>query len=213
MTILCEFSLLTRAFLFVFSSFSGPLLTQLHLLRLLEQPIDYLLPILDTLEEVDPLRKGYYRDIRSKYRCESATQKYIRDDCVKVPRDGVSLAGSHLTTVASLERLALCVYVDLSHNKLKRVDNAHLLFAVQSVNVSHNEVTSLEEFSLMRNLTVLDASHNKIASMRAVKWLVNVPNLTFLHLRGNPISESPTYREDIHALLPSLVELDGVAFE
>lgn len=116
--------------------------------------------------------------------------------------------------LSSIEPLTACTCLqelDLSHNIISTMVGVNrILPQIISLDLSHNRLSSTAGLEKLYTLEVLNLSHNAISSIAEVGYLVSLPNLHSLFLKGNPVERSPTYRADVQKLLTSEVTLDGV---
>ncbi|XP_069698729.1 geranylgeranyl transferase type-2 subunit alpha isoform X2 [Periplaneta americana] len=138
---------------------------------------------LSQLEQVDPLRRGYYRDLRSRYEME-----YALDSCSMPEQQSVCLAQHQLTGLYHCHFLSCIQTVDLSHNCLgsRSLPQLHALQCCQVLKLDHNNISSLREMPALLSLTTLSLRGNKISSLDHVKFLKVCPSLTSLDLGDNP---------------------------
>ena len=88
----------------------------------------------------------------------------------------------------------------------------HKLKTVRKLDLSYNELDRMprdqDYFAKMESLEFLVLSQNNIATVEAISSLKSAPNLKYLALEDNPISEINMYRYDMASLLPKLLGLD-----
>mgnify|MGYP000179737688 CR=1 FL=1 len=77
--------------------------------------------------------------------------------------------------------------------------------------LSGHKINDLGSFKNCIALEVLSLANNYLTQMRQLKGLFDAPRLRMLDLSGNRLAKKSSYRAEIIANLPSLVELDGVA--
>ncbi|XP_059481314.1 geranylgeranyl transferase type-2 subunit alpha [Neocloeon triangulifer] len=121
-----------------------------------------MMEFLDKLLLVDPLRAGYYRDLRSKCVLEF---KLSMSDWSFGAQKTLSLSDCHLSSLYFSNRLALVQEVDLSKNEL----------------LDH----SLPALASLQLCVRLDLSHNKLVTLEGFPHL---PALVYLNLSSNPLT-------------------------
>lgn len=72
--------------------------------------------LISKLIKIDPMRRGYYKDLRSKYTIENKLQK-ISDNEESIKE--FDLSNQSITSLAHLEYLTTCQKLNLKNNKLK----------------------------------------------------------------------------------------------
>lgn len=75
--------------------------------------------LISKLIKIDPMRRGYYKGLRSKYTIENKLQK-ISDNEESIK--DVDLSNQGLTSLAHLEYLTTCQKLNLKNNNLKSID-------------------------------------------------------------------------------------------
>eukprot|EP01135_Chromosphaera_perkinsii_P010464 Nk52_evm27s2133 gene=Nk52_evmTU27s2133 len=149
--------------------------------------------MVDSLIEVDPKRRGFYRDLKSKL---------VIDGMVFEGKTSVSLAEKCLTTMHYGERMVACRSLDLSGNLLGGLSgrnfNCFLLF-LETLVLDDNAVECLSDLCLgrLRSLRVLSVRNNQIRSC------VSCVNQTLedINLSGNPLTN---YRDALLEIFPNL---------
>ncbi|KAK2550991.1 Geranylgeranyl transferase type-2 subunit alpha [Acropora cervicornis] len=165
------------------------MLTMVLLMRALdplvyEQETDF---YLEKLVEVDGFRKGYYKDLRRKFKLENVIERHR-----KTKEDG--------------DRT-----IDLS-NMLSSLDDCNFLQCVKFLNVSKNSlcrITKKNSPLRLGYLEELSLADNNISNLESLKSLRYCTLLRKLDMRGNPCCQSSNYREEVKSILANLQELDG----
>ena len=129
----------------------------------------------------------------------------------------LDLAFNHMSSMVGANRtLPSITSLDLSHNRLAGTAGLEKLYSLQVCvcccvyGIVYGRMFGATRVSLFPVQT-LDLSDNAIDSMAEVAYLVSLPLLLSLVLRGNPLAQaSPTYRQDILTLLSNEVTLDHV---
>ena len=112
-----------------------------------------------------------------------------------------------------LEELTLLVTLNLSHNRIKKIEGISTLTALKTLDVSHNIITDIEnvkEITTCPSLTSLDLSNNYIEfSEEIVPFFSSVDNLLCLYLKGNPcVRKINMYRKRLTIGMKNLHYLD-----
>jgi Leucine-rich repeat (LRR) protein len=100
----------------------------------------------------------------------------------------------------SLSCNRLCQFPDLSsHSKLRQL------------RLNGNQIMQLpkDKNSFPLWLEILDLGNNQIEKLSNIKGLINCTRLRNLNLKGNPVCNTPQYKEALCALIPTLRILDG----
>nr|XP_026693582.1 nischarin isoform X2 [Ciona intestinalis] len=109
--------------------------------------------------------------------------------------DFLDLSKNKISKIENLQYLSQLVFLDLSNNEIAEIELAHAkLGNVKTLNLSCNKLKSLEGLGKMYSLEVLDLSKNQINEIRSVDHVSKLPCLTKLSLQSNPISEEVDYR-------------------
>lgn len=112
-----------------------------------------------------------------------------------------------------LEELTLLVTLNLSHNRIKKIEGISTLVNLKTLDLSHNIITDIEnvkEVTTCPSLTSLDLSNNYIEfSEEIVPFFCTLDNLLCLYLKGNPcVRKITTYRKRLTAGMKNLHYLD-----
>jgi len=95
--------------------------------------------MIDKLMETDPMRKGYYQHLRSKYNLENKLQNiYNEKESIKE----LDLSNQSLITVNRLEYLSTCEKLNLSQNNITNFDFIQSLPLLKSIYLSNNNAIS-----------------------------------------------------------------------
>ncbi|XP_075425149.1 geranylgeranyl transferase type-2 subunit alpha isoform X2 [Ascaphus truei] len=175
------------------------LLTIILLMRALD-PLSYekeSLGYFHTLKVADPLRSGYYDDLRSKFQVENAILKM---EYAEVPVIDLSKKG--LTRLYHLEHLLLVTHMNLSNNRLHDLPcDLSMMRCLELLEVDDNEVLRLEGMWNLPRLKELSLQRNRIRNVSDLRPLASCPHLSVLHLQGNPLCEGPDTRAQLESLL------------
>jgi len=118
-----------------------------------------------------------------------------------------------LTTTAGIEGLEQLEEAYFTTNAITTLCLGPLPH-LTTLNLSGNQLTSLEAFAANASaLEHLDLSTNAIESHKELAHLAGLQSLRSLNLSGNPVADVDKFRNHVHAVLPSLAELDGAPYE
>ncbi|XP_075067251.1 geranylgeranyl transferase type-2 subunit alpha isoform X2 [Mixophyes fleayi] len=175
------------------------LLTIILLMRALD-PLLYeteSLCYFDMLKVVDPMRSGYYDDLRSKFQMENAILKMEYADT-----NLITLSNKGLTRLCHLDQLVLLSHMCLSNNRLRSLpSDVSMLRYIEVLEADNNEISHLKGVWNLPRLEELSLQCNKIEKVSDLQPLSSCPRLSVLRLQGNPVCE----RADAHAQLKSLL--------
>ncbi|XP_077105051.1 geranylgeranyl transferase type-2 subunit alpha isoform X3 [Ranitomeya variabilis] len=183
------------------------LLTIILLMRALD-PLLYeneSLCYFDTLKAVDPMRSGYYDDLRSKFQIENAILKMEYAEA-----NVIILLDKGLTRLYHLDHMLLVSHMCLSNNKLRALpSDLSMLRYIEVLEVDNNEISHLEGVWNLPKLEELSLKCNKIENVLNLQSLCSCPRLSVLHLQGNPICETVDTEDQLKSLLPhvTLIEM------
>ncbi|XP_044129180.1 geranylgeranyl transferase type-2 subunit alpha isoform X2 [Bufo gargarizans] len=183
------------------------LLTIILLMRALD-PLLYekeSLCYFNTLKVVDPMRSGYYDDLRSKFQIENAILKMEYAEA-----NVIIVSHKDLTRLYHLDHLLLTSHMCLSNNKLRSLpSDFSMLRYIEVLEVDNNEISHLEGVWNLPRLEELSLQFNKIENVLNLQALCSCPRLSVLRLQENPICETADAEDKLRALLPhvSLIEI------
>ncbi|XP_039265144.2 leucine-rich melanocyte differentiation-associated protein-like [Styela clava] len=105
---------------------------------------------------------------------------YSGNDCENFPQ--------HLLRYT---RLAVCI--DLSHNKLKNINDLSKFVHLQELNLDNNEIDDETEFPEMNTLQTLSLNKNQLTNLEKLvaQLKQKCKNLTYLSLLGNAACRHP----------------------
>lgn len=126
------------------------------------------------------------------------------EETAHILRDCMIFQKTHTTNLRDVRTLNMWGF------ELSNIDIISKLQNAETISLSLNNITSLEPFSYCKNLQNLYLRQNCISDLREVDYLCNLPRLTYLMLRDNPISSLPNYRSYIINKLPNLKKLDDI---
>ncbi|XP_053558352.1 geranylgeranyl transferase type-2 subunit alpha isoform X2 [Bombina bombina] len=152
----------------------------------------------DTLKTVDPMRSGYYDDLRSKFQMENAILKmeYAESRLVDLSKKG-------LTRLYHIDLLMLVTHIDLSNNRLQNLPcDMSMMQSLEVLEADNNEISCLDGLWHLPQLEELSLKCNKIRNVSDLQPLSSCLHLAVLHLDGNPVCERSGTRAELEALLP-----------
>jgi len=112
-------------------------------------------------------------------------------------------------------RARLRQVVDLSYNRIVRIEGLDTLDELKRLNLAANEIDRIENVKLLNSLETLQLEGNNISNLDEVQALSKLPCLRNLSLRlgdgelRNPVCEHPGYYTAVRRMLPKLQSLDG----
>jgi len=127
----------------------------------------------------------------------------------------LSLRGHALGSVdAGFRGLQQLQELDLSKNRLKRLDGIGHLRQLRVLNVGGNMIEALpEQLGLLQELQWMDLSKNRISSATYLENLEPCEKLFRLCLEGNPVTKMPNLEKILKRSCPGLIMLDGNEIE
>ncbi|KAL2917411.1 Leucine-rich repeat-containing protein 57 [Polyrhizophydium stewartii] len=165
----------------------GPLLTLVYMYEHdgLTKHADESIGILTRLGDIDPLRRDYYMDLRSRFvwakHVEAGLEPAVR-------KTATGLCDLGLTQVPDAVPLAFTATVDLSRNGLRDMAFVASLVLVQELVLDDNQITHVpDEIAAMGRLRTLSLRRNRIASAQAAAAVKSLRSLRTLDLAGNPL--------------------------
>ncbi|CAD5116672.1 DgyrCDS5538 [Dimorphilus gyrociliatus] len=168
------------------------LITLIFLLMKIDQFNNYSELVNEYLEKLlrlDPSRKRYYQDLRSKIILEFYMKNYDITD--------VNLSNKELTSTKCnpISSFLLAKNIDLSNNKLTSIDNSHFWQNAEKINLSGNQLTNVTGIEHVLKLSQLDISNNNIKDIDELQNLKLCSNLSVVNLNGNPIQQVDNWQE------------------
>uniref|UniRef100_A0A8C4PXB5 Geranylgeranyl transferase type-2 subunit alpha n=1 Tax=Eptatretus burgeri TaxID=7764 RepID=A0A8C4PXB5_EPTBU len=146
---------------------------------------------------VDPLRTGYYKDLRSKYQVEDGLL------CMEYAETRVlHLARKELTSLFHLDLMVLVTHLDVSGNCLHVLPLA--MSCLQCLQVLHADDNEIEDIEGVRNLPVLQdvcLKNNRLAHLSQLQPLTSCCRLVSVELGGNLVENLPDFYTHLHELL------------
>lgn len=159
---------------------------------------------IDKLINVDTKRRGYYRDLKSKYVIESVLETHDSSE------RKLDLSSRYLTTLYHPEWMLLLTSLDLSNNLLSSLSSFHYLQCLKFLNLDNNRISSLDGLELCRCLEELSIQNNELSKKEDFKVLQQT-SIKNLYVSGNPVEKVENLQKYLQTLLKSLQYLnDGV---
>ena len=119
----------------------------------------------ETLCQIDPKRKGYYQDQRSKCIVAKALEEASENE-----QDVLDLSSKGLTCVYFKERLAFFKKIDLSDNHIKCINSAVAYFKeCEELILDKNQLTDLKVEGLPVHLKTLSMKYNPVCDNTIAK--------------------------------------------
>eukprot|EP00112_Aurelia_sp_Birch-Aquarium-sp1_P022405 Seg6301.1 transcript_id=Seg6301.1/GoldUCD/mRNA.D3Y31 product="Leucine-rich repeat and guanylate kinase domain-containing protein" protein_id=Seg6301.1/GoldUCD/D3Y31 len=120
----------------------------------------------------------------------------------------LSLADNQIEKISGLDGLTLS-YLDLSKNKIRKIENIASLKYLQAIDLSFNSIRSLKGLQLHNLLETIKLANNEIIDLSEIRYVRDLPLLRVLDFSSNPIQDFPDYRLSILFRIPALIDLDG----
>ncbi|KAM4707952.1 geranylgeranyl transferase type-2 subunit alpha [Discoglossus pictus] len=178
------------------------LLTIILLMRALD-PLSYekdSLSYFNTLKVVDPMRSGYYDDLRSKFQVENAILKMEYAEARVI-----ILSNKGLTRLCHLDHLVLVTHMNISSNRLQALPyDLSMMRCLELLEADDNEISHLDGMWHLPQLEELSLKNNKLRNVADLRPLSSCPRLSVLYLQGNPLCEMPGTKAELEALLPQV---------
>nr|CCA14260.1 conserved hypothetical protein [Albugo laibachii Nc14] len=92
---------------------------------------------------------------------------------------------------------------------IKHLDGISALANLEELYLSYNDITEIDYCFKHDELRVLDLEGNKIADENQVQHLAFCTHLRDVHLRKNPMTKLPHYRQLVVTMIPQVEILDG----
>ncbi|CAL4142684.1 unnamed protein product, partial [Meganyctiphanes norvegica] len=160
---------------------------------------------LNQLQELDPLRKNYYLDVRSKLIMETALKDFLFSF---TPDKHFSITDQNLTRIPLSHLLACATSVDLSNNNLTALVPLANLVLCEHLVLDNNNISDISPLTTMNHLTKISIAGNKLDSVDSVGNLKNLINLKEMTLTGNPLCNLENVEENLKSLLPQITVLN-----
>ncbi|NXM72219.1 PPR42 phosphatase, partial [Serilophus lunatus] len=128
------------------------------------------------------------------------------------------LGGNYITVVEGLDKIGELreLHIESQHLPLGEkllfdpVSLRSLAKSLSVLNISNNNIDELEELRVLENLSYLNAVDNRLQHVEDLKVVLNNwTKLRRMDLRGNPVCQTPKYRDRIIVQSQTLESLDG----
>ncbi|XP_022251118.1 leucine-rich repeat and guanylate kinase domain-containing protein-like isoform X2 [Limulus polyphemus] len=140
------------------------------------------------------LKNNKISEYRGLHNCKSLSDLDLSSNC--------------LTKVSFLKCLPL-VRLNLSHNKIRFIENLENLKFLQELNLNCNQISSLESINSCYALSSLQLEDNQLLDLLQLHHLGGLKLLFKLSLKSNKICERVGYFDWVLTTLPQLRWLDG----
>ncbi|XP_043194810.1 geranylgeranyl transferase type-2 subunit alpha-like isoform X2 [Amphibalanus amphitrite] len=168
---------------------------------------DKILEAVDELMKLDSLRRGYYRDLRSRFIIERKLESVRESGLIEL-----DLSCCHLTAIYHTNHMVAMTTLDADNNQLRALDLRHLV-ATERVTAKANRVRRVSlppgELCCLRRLALNDNDLREVSDLVGEDgpW----PSVEELSVTGNPVCEVPGYEEQLKERFPGLKMLNGKA--
>lgn len=131
------------------------------------------------------------------------------------------LSNNKISVVEGLQDLRGLHELHVDHQQLSTDQNVVFdprscagLKNLRVLNTAKNQMVDLQPLELFPRLSMLDIGHNLLSDVQAViDSLVRIPSLQKLDLRGNPLTSTLRYRENVIGACVQLSTIDGKTVE
>ncbi|XP_074563839.1 uncharacterized protein LOC141820428 [Curcuma longa] len=124
----------------------------------------------------------------------------------------LDLSQNRIAKIDNLQKITKLRYLDLGFNHLRSVAwLSEVSCRIVKLVLRYNSLTSVHGIENLKSLEGLDLSYNIISSFTALEILGSLPSLHNLWLEGNPICGSQWFRAHVFSFFsnPERLELDG----
>lgn len=143
---------------------------------------------LTEIPDICDLVKGtrYQDDIWSVDLADNQIKKINQDlSCLKNLTE-LNLSFNKITKIDNLDKLTFIKKIDLWNNEITEIDNLETLRTLNDLHLWYNKIASTKWLESLKGLTSLKLQHNEISDLTYLKWLAN---LTELKLEFNKLKE------------------------
>jgi hypothetical protein len=145
-----------------------------------------------------------YRSLSALNLADNGTSQFSLD----VLLEACHLPLAEIEVIENLEPLNKLVCLNLSNNKITRLQGLDSLTSLKQLYVSGNRISSLRGLDALAALEVLHIGDNIISSVTELDHLSFLSNLKELVLEGNPLHSIHEYRAEVIRRLPKCERLD-----
>jgi geranylgeranyl transferase type-2 subunit alpha len=187
------------------------LLTTLQLLEGIDYQENYgeILELFERLIMADPLREGYYRDLRSCH----VIRNILKRELEKENKSSLDLSDQHLTKLYFSQHMMLFEAIDLSNNSLSignSLEGLQNAINVRRLSLDNNQldmipIDIIKQLKYLKNLSL---KNNKIDNVEELMKLKELPQLEELEMDGNSVCELGDWEGVVKSSL-NLTLLDG----
>ena len=110
--------------------------------------------------------------------------------------------------IPGLDFLVNLVWLDLSFNRIRKIEGLDQLKNLQVLALYQNEIKSIQNLKHLEKLSVLRIGNNRLASRDDVLYLRKLAHLRTLSIKGNPLCGTEDWKSYTIALLPHLTYLE-----
>ena len=107
--------------------------------------------------------------------------------------------------IKGLDLLINLEWLDLSFNKITKIENLDKLAKLKVLALFSNEIIDVEKLDALQELEVLRLGNNKICNKACIIYLRKLSKLRTLSLKGNPITRYKDFEGYVAAFLPKLM--------
>jgi geranylgeranyl transferase type-2 subunit alpha len=163
-----------------------------------EEKFDKILSLYERFPVLDPLRKGFFEDMRSKliFKALASSSELVAK---------LMLSSRGLTSVHFVPQLLFVKEVDLSRNRLTDTKALGTMLSVRRLVLDSNRIESLDGLQALSQLEVLSVADNKVEDLSELERLRELRCLMQLNIAGNPVAKLAI--SDLDSVIPNSVEL------
>jgi len=129
---------------------------------------------------------GMYADVKTIYFNNNWMTSAKVDLSCLTWLEKVSFAFNDINSLKWLTLPKSCKEIDMSNNKIKKIDNKDSLLNTEYLNFGFNQITSVDSLKSLTQLKQLEIYHNEITDISSLKNLIN---LDTIKLEFNNISD------------------------
>ncbi|XP_019849488.1 PREDICTED: geranylgeranyl transferase type-2 subunit alpha-like [Amphimedon queenslandica] len=186
------------------------LLTTLQLL----EAIDYdkhhkeIIDLYDKLVKCDPLRRGYYNDLRSRHLIAVKLRRRLEERRESPDINSFDLSQLNLSRLYFTQHMVFIEDLLLNGNKLNSthsLEGLKNLKSLQSLSLADNQLITLPKtLGGLTNLKSLSLENNDIKELEDFDTLRSLPELKELNIRGNPVCQLSDCEPFVKKMLPNI---------
>ncbi|KAK6171224.1 hypothetical protein SNE40_019459 [Patella caerulea] len=176
------------------------ILTLMSLMKSLD-PLKYeqeILQQISHLQNLDPKRKTYYDDLRSKILVENTLEAFeLNQQCL-------DLSDKKLTVLYHTSLLPFISELHLEGNQLVNLKNFEFLQCLKNLILDSNKICDINGLRGLNSLEKLSLKDNLIQDVNDLKVLQTCPNLNTLNIKGNTVCSEDKSLNELRQLLPGV---------